>query len=331
MVQKRKAEAFPSPSPSALFQSAAATEWLWYYWAARQEDTLPASVHANSSWISVFATPGSCVAQQSTASLMKVVASAEFGFLAWELEVRRRSDGGSHFVCMPRRSALAWRHITALADWAVVPTKPVLLHAELGPVGWEQSGPAMSLQANLCLRGLPITVQQMKDLIVLLGGAKPKGNASRKMLEEVLWQLSFLPEDVEQAKKSVTGASAMDEEDIDSQFSEVLSELGEDEANKTELKELTAIKKKARIKRQMDVPLQDEPVQKKKKGKGKGKGRGRGKVKREGTAAPVKRGLVDSLVRRARKRCKLQAGQGPPAESQKHLDFWVKSLSYYGY
>ena len=259
---------------------------------------------------------------------MKVVASAEFGFLAWELEVRGRSDGGSHFVCMPRRSAIAWRHITALEDWAVIPTKPVLLHEELGPLGWEQCGPAMSLQANLCLRGLPVTVQQMKDLIVLLGGARPAGIASRKMLEEILWKMSFLPDDLPQAKKSATATSAMDELDIDSQFSEVLSELGEDEANKTDLKELSAIKKKARIKRQMAVPLPDEPVQAKKKAKGRGKGkrRGRGKTKREGTAAPVKRGLVDGLLLRARKRCKRQAGQGPPAESPKHL-IWISGLS----
>ena len=74
-------QTWPSPAPSALFQSAASTEWLMHFW--QNKETFAAGVGA--AWLSILAMPGSCIAQQSTGSLLKVVASAEFSFLAWEL------------------------------------------------------------------------------------------------------------------------------------------------------------------------------------------------------------------------------------------------------
>ena len=71
---------WPSPSPATLFQSAAA-------------DFMPAGVDCNTSWLSVLATPGAFVAQRSTGTLLKVIAAAEFGLLAWRLLLR---SGGAH-------------------------------------------------------------------------------------------------------------------------------------------------------------------------------------------------------------------------------------------
>ena len=97
-MPKKKADEWPSPSPGALFDSAAATQWLMHYWVEKDKGTLPAKVNVNTAWISALALPGSCLAQQSTGSLVKVVASAEYAFLAWELTVEVLPGGDSRFL-----------------------------------------------------------------------------------------------------------------------------------------------------------------------------------------------------------------------------------------
>ena len=314
MVPKGKKEEWPSPSPGALFQSSAATEWLMHFWMEKQNDQWPPEVDVNSAWISILVQPGSCVAQKSTASVMKVVAAAEYSFLAWELHVRTGPSGETCFVCRPERSYLKWKHITALEDWVVLPTQAVLLNELTGPVAWKKSAPAISLHAAACLAGLPLTVAQMKDLIVVLGGDKPSGNVSRKEVEDILWTMSFPELDLERAKAEAkaTHASAAKEDEIDSEFSEVLSELDDDEANKQDLKDMTSIKKRAKMMRKMAAKQQNVPVAapKKRKGKGNGKGRGslakgNGKGRGRGSLpSNRKRHLVDSLLARARKASK---------------------------
>ena len=125
---------WPSPNPASLFQSLAGTKWLLHFW--NNKDSLPQSVNANTSWMSTLAMPGTCMAQQSTGSLVLVVAAAEYAFLAWELSVEVHSEQRI-FVCKPKRSCLSWRHIIDLSDWKVLPTQPLLISQHQGPIGWE--------------------------------------------------------------------------------------------------------------------------------------------------------------------------------------------------
>ncbi|CAK9091349.1 Uncharacterized protein SCF082_LOCUS43038 [Durusdinium trenchii] len=245
---------WPSPTPHGLWQSAAATQWLFNYWP--KAGTFPRGVTCNSAWQSILATPGTCVAQRSTASIMRVVASAEFSFLAWEMAVEQSDTGETIYVMKPSRQHLVWKSIVDLDDWAAIPTEPTLANVFQGPVGWRRSGEPMSLPMALCLAGTPITVQQIKDLIVLLGGDPVRGVPSRQHCEDILFQMLFNPEDLQEAKtKAEQYVSAKKpNEDIDSEFSEVLSELGHDENNQQDLKDLKVKRRKARLKRKADDP-----------------------------------------------------------------------------
>ncbi|CAK9105464.1 unnamed protein product [Durusdinium trenchii] len=246
---------WPSPTPHGLWQSAAATQWLFNYWP--KAGTFPRGVTCNSAWQSILATPGTCVAQRSTASIMRVVASAEFSFLAWEMAVEQSDTGETIYVMKPSRQHLVWKSIVDLDDWAAIPTEPTLANVFQGPVGWRRSGEPMSLPMALCLAGTPITVQQIKDLIVLLGGDPVRGVPSRQHCEDILFQMLFNPEDLQEAKtKAEQYVSAKKpNKDIDSEFSEVLSELGHDENNQQDLKDLKVKRRKARLKRKADEDI----------------------------------------------------------------------------
>ena len=91
MVPRKKKDEWPSPTPASLFDSAAATAWLMEYWP--QKDSWPETSNVNSAWLSVLALPGSCLAQQSTSSLVKVVAATEYAFLGWDFSVEKLPDG----------------------------------------------------------------------------------------------------------------------------------------------------------------------------------------------------------------------------------------------
>ena len=104
----------------------------------------------------------------------------------------------------------------------------------------------MSLQCAVCLAGLPLTVVQLKDLVRLLGG-HVKGNASRKTVEEHVWGLSFPEDELGAAKAAARAKVAEQENDWDSELSEVVSELDQDDANKQDLQDLKARKEKPRL------------------------------------------------------------------------------------
>ena len=328
---------WPSPTPHGLWQSAAATQWLFNYWP--KAGTFPRGVTCNSAWQSILATPGTCVAQRSTASIMRVVASAEFSFLAWEMAVEQSDTGETIYVMKPSRQHLVWKSIVDLDDWAAIPTEPTLANVFQGPVGWRRSGEPMSLPMALCLAGTPITVQQIKDLIVLLGGDPVRGVPSRQHCEDILFQMLFNPEDLQEAKtKAEQYVSAKKpNEDIDSEFSEVLSELGHDENNQQDLKDLKVKRRKARLKRKADVPVAPKG---KGRGRGRGKGRGRGRGRGKGRAGRSKdaekediiggkKRKLGALINSVAKRLKAQregtlhtAAQPPPPPEPEHKGGW---------
>ena len=91
MLPKSKASGheWPSPSPASLFEPVAASEWIFSFFQ-NPEQYMGKSV--NSPWLSVMAKPGFFLAQESTSLLMMCVASAHFGFLAWEASVKKKGE-----------------------------------------------------------------------------------------------------------------------------------------------------------------------------------------------------------------------------------------------
>lgn len=182
MLPKGRGNQWPSPSPAALFQSAASTAWVFEYW----KGTWPANIDCNSPWVSVCALPGAVMAQQSTGSLMKVIAAAEYSFLGWSMDVQHLSGEG-YYLLKPERVNLRWWHLLDLDDWVVIPTQPVALNSKNGSIGWQRDGNVMSVELALCAAGLPINMKQLRGLVKMLGGPSFPANASRKDVEGVFF------------------------------------------------------------------------------------------------------------------------------------------------
>ena len=272
MVPKTGGNTWPSPSPASLFPSAAATHWLFRSWNAPPGSPL-ASESINASWLSFVARPGAILAQQSTGSLVKVVASADMGFLGLLVNVEMHA-GKEFFVCRSNRMAFDWHFVLNLEDWLEVPVNPCIVRNG-GPVGWEKNGHPLPVATSLCLHGASMTFAQAKRLIKHLGGAIPS-NPSKRKLQLILIE-NLVPQELQQfAKDQLPNEKKKEEDGIDTDFSEVLSELDNDEANRQDLKDFKEKKKTRRYKKKAEL---QEPVEGKKKrqpGKGK-KGTGKGK------------------------------------------------------
>lgn len=107
------------------------------------------SVDVNTAWLSTLARPGTCIAQESTGSLVLVVVCAEYSFLAWDLSVEAHS-GQRVFLCKTKRNCIMWRHIVKLDEWKVLPVEPLLISPHQGPVGWQKSGPFSLPSSRAC-------------------------------------------------------------------------------------------------------------------------------------------------------------------------------------
>lgn len=300
----KKASNWPSPSPASLFQGAASTRWLLDFWNGGQN--MPAD--CNEAWKSALAIPGAAMGQASTGLLVKVIAAAEYSFLGWIFSIQEVS-GEPHMVLKPNRTNLIWLHMHDLQDWVVVPTKPALLNSIHGPIGWKRDGDAISVELAMCLAGLPINVKHMRWLIAELGGKAPSATTSRKDVENALKEMVVPEYRKAEVNANLKARAEPSDEEIDSEFSEVLSELGHEEGNLNDIKDLKAKRKKARMKRK-GAPDTDQPVNPpKKKKKGKGKGKGQDKSKSEGKAKR-KKGLGEQFINHALKRLKATQGEG---------------------
>lgn len=157
MVPKSKTHTWPSPAPSSLFSSAAATQWLFTFYGAENNSPLKAE-GVNGSWVSLLARAGRIVGQSSTGRLIKVLATAEFGFLGADILLLAGADGQRHFVCSKDRKAVQWHHVVDLDDWFALPVEPSLVNAQ-GPLGWKKVGDPLvfggCLLPGWCAAGLP--------------------------------------------------------------------------------------------------------------------------------------------------------------------------------
>lgn len=93
MMPKKGGHTWPSPSPAALFPSAAATQWLFHFWAAK-----PQGIGVNEAWVTCLARPGALIAQRSAGLMIKVLSSAEFGLLGLAVRVEVL-PGGDRCSC----------------------------------------------------------------------------------------------------------------------------------------------------------------------------------------------------------------------------------------
>lgn len=104
MLPQSRQNPWPSPSPGSLFQATAASKWLQEYW--KHKDHSLQGVQCNSAWMSVLALPGSFVAQQSTGTFLKVIASSQFSFLGWEITVQTVGSAVLHFAARKEKAAV---------------------------------------------------------------------------------------------------------------------------------------------------------------------------------------------------------------------------------
>ena len=181
----------------------------------------------NASWMSEMMQPGDFLAHEPTGRLMRVVAAGPCSVLASQAEVRGMQDGSSMFLLKADMHAITWEHIVDFTECLVVPTMPALLQEAKGPLGWVQSGDAQTLACSLCLRGLKLTKLQLQELSCKFGGQAPPSSANKRQLQEMLITIALVS--LEQQKQAMdqlaTQSQHMDNEEIDSEFSEILSEL----------------------------------------------------------------------------------------------------------
>lgn len=81
MLTQKGDHTWPAPAAGSLFQSVMSTNWLFYFWENDDDMLKGQGVDVNASWLSFLARPGAILAQKSKGIIVKVLASAEFGFV----------------------------------------------------------------------------------------------------------------------------------------------------------------------------------------------------------------------------------------------------------
>ena len=261
MMRKRQGDNWwPSPAPSSLFPSVAATEWCLSY----MDDEHPGS-SIGDAWVSCIGGKcGDLVAHQPTGSLLKVVGAAEFGILTWHMDV---SSNSTYFM-RPNRMLLQWMHITDLKHWLHVPAKPFL--SDAGIIEWALDGQPVPLAVAMVKNGISLNVAQMRKLLQLLQVPIPYG-ANKAGLQKLLIE-SVLVDDDEKRKAMESLESKSTEQPLDSDLEDVVSCLDGEDANTLDLKEL---KEKKRLKRYRKNAGANQQVPDRNRARGRGRGRGR--------------------------------------------------------
>jgi len=183
-------------------------------------------------------------------------------------------------MCIPTREAIGWHHICTLEDWLEIAVEPSLVNGTKPPIGWTKVGEeSLHLDATALVWGHIPTYGQMIKLVGHMTGAAVKGVPAKKDIYNQLIDLVVPDELKERARahvKTKKGQAAEDE--YDSDFSELVSELAQDEQNHNEIQEYRDKKKKQRLKQKMAKPV-DQPLEGEKKRKGKGKAKAKPKAK----------------------------------------------------
>ena len=280
MKKKDKSHTWPTPGPHALFQSSVATQWLFEFWENKNSTYKECNV--NSAWVSFLARPGSIVAQQSTGLMLKVCASAEFGFLGAVMSVVLDQDGGRSYVCKPKRQELRFFYVVDLDDWLELPVTPCMVNERRGPIGWKltEGATPLPLETAALMCGQTITHSQLQKLMGLFSGMEVKKNQSKESLWNQLVDMLVAPQHQELARSHLKAKAKKEDEagGYDTDFSEVISELDNQDGNQNDLKEYKQ-KRRLRLKKLLKRAA-DEPIEgKKKRPKAKAKGKAKAKAK----------------------------------------------------
>ena len=152
-----------------------------------------------------------------------------------------------------------------------------------GPLGFQQSGTPCSLVEALCCNGLYLTAPHIRKLIKHLGGSPPKGS-NVKQLASALFGIVF-GEDQAKIDKSEGALKLLEkeqiEEEMDSDFEEILDMHKDEAINTQDLKDLEKVRKKrakalkAKAKGNDSLPIPKRKAKAKAKGKAQAKGQKR--------------------------------------------------------
>jgi hypothetical protein len=307
MLAQKGDHTWPSPAAGSLFQSAMATQWLFNYWG---NEDLP-DVDVNAAWLSFLAQPGSILAQKSSGLMVKVLASAEFGFVGLRMKVVVL-DQKRFYCCCQGRDQFMTHYIHDLDDWIELHTEPSLLGGHTGPIGWVPTGHApLPLDVSALAQGHSMTFQQALGLLRLYGAAGGlPGNPSKATVMKKLIE-TVVPDNLkEQALSHLQAPQAKEEQMFDSDFSEVLSELGQDENNIQDLKEYKEKKKFYNMKRRMNA--KDSPIP---------KAKAKGKAKAKAKAKPKPKAKAKDFATRFSNRRAKKLAEDKKAEEEACLDF----------
>ena len=285
MMRKRQGSNWwPSPAPSSLFGTLAATEWCMAYMDGKHP-----GVSIDDAWVTCICKCGDLVAHQPTGSLVKIVGAAEFGALTWHMDV---SSNSTYFM-RPNRMLLQWMHITDLKDWLHVPAKPFL--SDAGVIEWALDGQPVPLVVAMAKSGISLNVAHMRKLLQLLQVPVPAGT-NKSGLQKLLVD-SVLVDPGARAEAFESLESNSKEQPLDSDLEDVVSCLDEEDANTLDLKEL---KEKKRLKRYRKSAGANQQVPDRNKAKGRGRGRGRPAGKGRGRGRPAGTGRGRGFGRRRR-------------------------------
>ena len=178
MMPMKKHHRWPSPAAGSIFASVAATHWIFTFWPERHG--VWDGVSANDSLWSFLPRAGAILAQRSKSCLVKVLTSAEYGFLAVDVVVEVDLQGGRWFMCKCDRDNIKFHHVVDMEDWLELKVEPGLQNGHRGPVGWQTAGEPMSLEQAALVNGLVMTYSQMMALLKHFQQGQAVGKPSRE-------------------------------------------------------------------------------------------------------------------------------------------------------
>lgn len=226
---------YSAPTPASQFQGAAATEWVLHY---VKEGLADKGVRLGSCWLSCLMGMGWMVA--SNLKVYMVLASAEYGFLGWQLQqVLELSEDHMSFSLLGPGKPIVWLFCTSLTEWVVFPYT-VCFEQTQGLV-FQISGEATALvEYAIMIGGLNMSNGQMQQLIEALGGT-PQTPFKHENLCAQLAKALFPTDDFaqQQALDKLLKKPSTQAERLDSKMNTVLQSVVEemDVVNSSELQE----------------------------------------------------------------------------------------------
>ena len=268
---------WPSTSQDSLFNEVGSLELLLQLGAGTSPETLgPPTVTC------LIGQPGDLVANRVASVLLVVVAVGQHAFLGWEAQVLPgNGDDFMQAAMCTSPAALQWHFMLNLDDWICVPSKHVCLN-RYGPLVFEKTGAPIPLLLARIQAGLQLTIRQCQAVLKHYKVT----TTSQMRKRDYFWAIFgiFLTTDQEKdsamersgIEKADTGDGDDAQQELDSDYEELLEQLEEVNMGDADLKSEKAKVKKMKQKQNIDDILLDMPRGGRGRGRfraGKGKGR----------------------------------------------------------